>query len=234
MAWKIRYQPAARVWQDDRATRRGRPDERQANVDREHFATKWQEQLSKRAQRPDELFRARERGHRSGTILVVGDGNHHHDGDADAQSFSGIPAACWSRWTSRSSFGNADEPRQPRATLQQLGVEVLAGRLDLDAWLQQDGQYLDWVLFTRHDTASRHLARVRRATQARVLCYARDTGQLNAAEQAILRSVDRVLVPDADEAATVRQLAPLVEVSVLAPSNGELGTLSDGSPEPSC
>ena len=58
--------------------------------------------------------------------------------------------------------------------LQQLGVEVLHGNEyagKFDAWMAENGQYLDVTILNRPHIAVNYVAAVRRHSQSRVLYY---------------------------------------------------------------
>lgn len=121
-------------------------------------------------------------------------------------------------------------PRQPYTSiLLRWGVEVLYGRVHVEAWLVSHGQELDWVLLARPTVAPRYIDMVRRRTRARLLYYTVDlhflremrryqalgdlvalheSHRLRAIEQGIFRDVDAVLTPSADEVPVIKGLAP--------------------------
>ena len=237
--WRVRYQPASRVIHAGSASYGVATRDQQTARNRERFRAKWSEVLAQQASGPADEFVARERPWPAGTILVVDDRVPEHDRHAGA-----LWIAQWMELLSEAGYKVIFAPddgleRVDYAEgLRQSGIEILAPDVDLDAWLDANGRFLDWVLLARPLVADRRLAAVRRWTRARVLYFTHDlhwlreerrhavTGDpraqvdsiyLREMETRIFRSVDGILTPSEDEVPLIAGMAPLTPVWVLTP-----------------
>jgi GT2 family glycosyltransferase len=237
--WRVRYQPASRVVHAGSATYSVAERDRQTVRNRDRFRAKWAAELVHQHPRPAPEFVARERPRPGGTILVVDDRVPEHDRHA-----GGLWMAQWLELLRDAGLKvilapDDGQDRQPYAeTLRQEGIEVLAPAVDLDAWLDDNGRFLDWVLLARPLVAARRLPAVRRWTAARVLYFTHDlhwlredrrhalTGDSRAAadsrylreiETRLFREVDAVLTPSNAEVPLIRAMAPGANVRLLTP-----------------
>jgi len=237
--WSVRYQPDSRIVHAGSASYGIAARDRQTARNREHFRLKWADELARQEPGPHAEFLARERPHPLGSVLVIDDRVPERDRHA-----GGLWIAQWLELLRDAGMKVIFAPddgreRQPYADqLRQAGIEVLAPGIDLDAWLDDNGRFLDRVVLARPLVADRRLPAVRRWTSARVLYFTHDlhwlreerryviTGDPRAAvdsrylreiESRIFRQVDGILTPSTDEVPLIRAVSPHVPIWVLTP-----------------
>jgi GT2 family glycosyltransferase len=237
--WRVRYQPAAVIGHLGSASHGITERDRATARHRAFFRLKWRTTLARQYPRPAPAFLARERPHAGGVVLVADDAVPEHDRHA-----GGLWMWQWLRLLHDADLKVVFLPRdgvdrQPYADdLRQAGIEVLAPGVDLDAWLDANGRYLDAVLLARPLVADRMLPAVRRWTRARVVYFThdlhwlreqrrsevtgderarRDSAYLREIERRLFRSVDVVLTPGEHEVRHIRDDAPAADVRVLPP-----------------
>lgn len=257
---KVLYQPASRVWHYGSASYGIAARDRQTAINHKRFVANWAESLDTRYKGPNDIFLARERPHARGTILVIDDRVPEYDKQAGA-----LTIFQYLTLLARMDFkvvylANDRDPRQPYANaLQQMGIEVLYGDVDIPKWFAANGKHLDWVLLARPNVAPKYIDLVRRRSRARLLYYTHDlhflremrryemTGDWRAlresqrfkgSEGRIFRSVDCVLTPSSDEIPIIKSLAPDADVRELTPyfyaSDGMAPNKSDDLAERQC
>jgi GT2 family glycosyltransferase len=251
--WRIRYQPGAVVSHVGSATY-GIADRDLGTIrNRARFRLKWQAELARQHPRPAPAFLARERPHAGGAVLVVDLTVPEHDRHA-----GGLWMWQWLHLLHEADLKVMFAPRdgvdlQPYADdLRQSGLEVLAPGVDLDAWLDAHGRFLDAVLLARPLVADRMLPSVRRWTRARVAYFTHDlhwlreqrrweiTGEecaridsayLREIETRLFRDVDVVLTPSEHEVDLIHRDVPQADVRVLTPfADGSGRDVPPGAP----
>jgi GT2 family glycosyltransferase len=237
--WRVRYQPYSLVVHAGSASYTTAERDRRTQRNRDRFRVKWAADLAQQHARPAPAFLARERPRPGGAILVIDDRVPEHDRHAGA-----LWIAQWLELLRDAGLKVVFAPddgqdRQPYAgALRQSGIEVLAPAVDLDAWLDDNGRFLDWVLLARPLVAERRLPAIRRWSSARVLYFTHDlhwlreqrrhavTGDPRAAadsrylrdiETRLFRAVDGVLTPSAAEVPLIHEMAPDTDVWLLTP-----------------
>lgn len=251
--WRVRYQPAAVVTHVGSASHGTEARDRGTARNRALFRLRWQSELTHQHPRPAPVFLARERPRRGGAVLVVDEAVPEHDRHA-----GGLWVRQWLHLLHEADARVVFLPRDgvdrpPYADqLRQMGIEVLAPGVDPDAWLDENGRYLDAVLLARPLVADRLLPSVRRWTRARVVYFTHDlhwlreqrrfevTGDerarldsryLREIETRLFRSVDVVLTPSEHEVAAIRADAPAADVRVLPPvADAPAGMAADAPP----
>jgi glycosyltransferase involved in cell wall biosynthesis len=175
-----------------------------------------------------------------GTILVIDDHVPEYDVHAGALTmlhYLKIMRAQGLRVVFRPDDGARLEPYSRE--IEECGVQLLTGEIDMDDWIEAFGAQLDWVMLSRPHVARRWLRRVRRSSDARVLYLAHDlhylreqrryqtTGGPDAQSESrrlleietdLVRDVDTVLTFSSDEVAEIEGLAPGVDVRVVTPA----------------
>ena len=234
--WRVMYQPASRVTHYDSASYGAAERDRQSSSTHAPFCRKWAR--GRPAQpRPDaNTYIARERP-MQGHILVVDD--HVPEPDKHAGS---IATFDWLRLMRRMGLRVTYKPHdqaqpEPYTTvLQQMGVEVLYGPVNLSDWLETNGRHLDWVWLARPAVAEPLLDAVRRFAPGRLIYFTHDlhflreqrrfeldgdprhrdeARRLRRIEREIFQASRLVLTPSADEVAVIEELAPGVETRAI-------------------
>ena len=185
------------------------------------------------ARRP--LF-SRERSHPTGTILIVDtqpEYDKHAGGLATFQHIQLI-AECGMKVFFIPYDGAASQPYTK--ALQQLGIEVLYGDLDVERWLDEVGRYIDCVWLARPEVSTRYLHLMWSKTLARIIYFTHDLHYLRELRRSEIEPgssatknaeglkrveldtfnlVDCVVTPSVHEARIISALAPHQTVQVL-------------------
>jgi GT2 family glycosyltransferase/glycosyltransferase involved in cell wall biosynthesis len=237
--WKVLYQPAARVIHAGSASYGTAVRDRQTRLNHDRFTERWADELATRYEGPPDLFLARERPHRRGTVLVIDDKVPEYDRHAGALTIFQYLRLLVKEGFRVLYLPDDGQDREPYGeVLRQLGIEVLTGPFDAAAWFAEHGVHLDWVITARPYVTPRYLHHIRRRSRARVLYYPHDlhflreqrraemTGdagvlaeseRLRAIETEIFRRVDCVLTPSEEEVPFIAELAPAAEIRVITP-----------------
>ncbi len=173
---------------------------------------------------------ARERPPPGGRILVVDDRVPEPDKHAGA-----VATFDWLRLMREAGLRvtyaphDRDHPEPYTATLQQMGIEVLYGDLDLQAWLAGNGGCLDWVWAARPDVTEPLLDAVERFAPGRLIYFTHDlhflreqrrfelegdfrsleeSRRVRRVERDIFRRARLVITPSADEVRVIQELVP--------------------------
>lgn len=204
---------------------------------RQNFLDRWAHTLE-RAHLPNgqDVFLARERGGKAGTILVVDHYVPQPDRDAGSRVMikfirqfidMGMKVVFWPD----NLWYDAEYVRQ----LQAMGVETIYGNRWLgafDQFLAERGESIKYVLLSRPHIATKYVAALRRYTKAHLAYFGHDlhyqrlrreaaiTGDaeclkkaaaMEQTERNLWALCDTVLYPSEEEAAEVRRVAPHVD-----------------------
>ncbi len=143
------------------------------------FFEKWRDTLVAE-HRPNaiDVFRARERSLDRKVILFVDHYLPHYDRDAGSRTIWSYLDFFLDAGFSVKFIGHNYYPHEPYLTeMQQRGIEVLWGpwyACHWERWLEQVGQLIDYVFFSRAHIATQYLASFRRNTTAKLLFYGHD------------------------------------------------------------
>ena len=237
--WKVMYQPAARVVHTSNASYGPEARDRQSIVNHHRFVERWDGELASRYEGPRDLYLARERPHERGVVLIIDDKVPEYDKHAGALGtfqYLGLMIDEGFKVMFLADDGIAREPYTGK--LQQLGVEVITGRINMDSLFKEIGRHLDWAIISRPWVAPRYLHHLRERSHARVLYHPQDlyslrerrryevTGDREALresrrlyqiERQIYRRVDCGLTLSEDEVPIIQAMAPGTEIRVMTP-----------------
>ena len=147
-------------------------------VNRVKFIERWRGELNKHYPNAEQVFRARDRSYHQKTILFIDHFIPHFDQDAGARNIFSYMQVFLDAGFNVKLIGDNFHPHQPYQTFfENLGVEVLTGsymRGNWEHWLELNGAYLDYVLFSRANTCERWVEPVKRLSKARCLFYGHD------------------------------------------------------------
>ena len=232
--WQVLYQPASRVTHFDSSSYGAEERDRQSTINHGQFCRKWARELASQPAPGAPGYLARARPAPGGSILVVDDRVPEPDKHAGAVTMFG-----WLRLLREAGLhvtfapNNGERPEPYTATLQQMGVEVLYGPVDLPSWIERHGALLDWVWSARPEVTEPLLDSVQRFAGGRLIYYTHDlhflreqrryeldgdprslaeSRRLRQIERDIFRSARRVTTPSADEVQAIRELAPGADV----------------------
>lgn len=179
-SYKVIYQPEACVihWEGVSAGKdinKGYKRYQQINLGK--FREKWQEVLQKdHFKGPEDLYPARERGFQK-RVLVVDHYVPTFDMDSGSlRMFSLIKI--FMELGYKVIFWPENRAYHERYTkeLQRIGVEVIYGEIDFEAYLKDYGQYIDLILLSRPHIAVKFIYAAKTLTKARIIY---DTVDLN-------------------------------------------------------
>ena len=234
--WTVMYQPASVVTHHDASSYGSAERDRQSVINQAQFCRKWAAALSQQPAADAPLYLARERP-KSGHILVVDNRVPEPDRHAGAAAtfdwlrhFTGMGL--------RVSYKPHDQDRpEPYTTrLQQMGVEVLYGAIDLPAWIERNGRHIEWVWLARPGVAEPLLDTVRLQMPGKLIYYTHDlhslreqrqfdldddpwhrdeARRLRRLEREIFHQARLVLTPSGDELPFIREMAPGVNARAI-------------------
>jgi GT2 family glycosyltransferase/glycosyltransferase involved in cell wall biosynthesis len=250
--YEVAYQPASCVLHYGGATYGRGLRGRTAAKNHATFEAKWSQDLLLQRESAADLFLARARPHRRGTIVVIDERVPEHD-----KSAGGLAVFQYLRLLARDDFkvvfiphdGTPTEPYT--SSLQQCGIEVLYGNIDTATWLSANGRFLDWVLCARPNVADAYIGLVRKLTRARLLYFTHDlhflreqrrydfdqrgairarAARLRSLETRIFKAVDCIMTASTHEAGIIKELAPEAQVEVIPLHFYEFGEEAVDSP----
>ena len=228
--WQVLYQPASRVTHFDASSYGQEERDRQSVINHGQFCRKWARALAAQPKPDAAPYLARERPPPGGRILVVDDRVPEPDKHAGA-----VATFDWLRLMREAGLRvtyaphDRDHPEPYTATLQQMGIEVLYGDLDLQAWLAENGGCLDWVWTARPDVTEPLLDAVERFAPGRLIYFTHDlhflreqrrfelegdfrsleeSRRVRRVERDIFRRARLVITPSADEVRVIQELVP--------------------------
>ena len=228
--WQVLYQPASRVTHFDASSYGQAERDRQSVVNHGQFCRKWSRALAAQPKPDAPPYLARERPAPGGHILVVDNSVPEPDKHAGA-----VATFDWLRLMReaglRVTYAPHDRarPEPYTTTLQQMGIEVLYGDVDLQAWLAENGGCLDWVWTARPDVTEPLLDAVERFAPGRLIYFTHDlhflreqrrfelegdfrsleeSRRVRRVERDIFRRARVVITPSADEARVIQELVP--------------------------
>ncbi len=234
--WRVMYQPASQVTHFDSASYGAAERDRQSTINHAQFCRKWARALPAQPSPETPPYVARERGV-LGRILVVDDHVPEPDKHAGA-----VATFDWLRLLRgmglRVTYKPHDQARPEPYTgvLQQMGVEVLYGPVDLPAWLEENGRCLDWVWVARPAVAEPLLEALRAFAPGKLIYFTHDlhflreqrrfeldrdpwhrdeARRLRRLERDIFRQARLVLTPSADEVPVIKDLVPEADVRAI-------------------
>jgi len=250
--WRVMYQPKSEVTHFDSASYGAEERDRQSSINHAQFCRKWSKALQGQPRPETPAYIARERPMR-GRILIVDDRVPEPDKHAGAAA-----TFDWLRFLRemglRVTYAPHDRARPEPYTsvLQQMGVEILYGDVDLPGWIADHGRHLDWVWLARPAVAEPLLDAVREFAPGRLIYFTHDlhslreqrrfelegdpahldeARRLRALERSIFRQSRLVLTPSADEVDMIEAMAPGVQARAIPLYSVPSAPISAGTPD---
>lgn len=236
--WQVLYQPASRVTHFDSSSYGQEERDRQSTINHSQFCRKWARALAAQPQPGAPLLAARERSPAGAQrILVVDDRVPEPDKHAGA-----VTMFHWLRLLRETGLcvtfapNNGERPEPYTAALQQMGIEVLYGPVDIAAWIAENGECLDWVLAARPEVTQPLLDAIERHVPGGLIYYTHDlhflreqrrfevegdarsleaSRRLRRIERDIFRRARIVTTPSADELPVIQELVPDADIRVV-------------------
>lgn len=228
--YKVMYQPAVQIIHYESVSGGSEFRDRQSIINREKFCEKWATELASRPVSETGLYLARDSSINSKCILVIEDMVPHHDKNAGAVTIFQYIKLLRNLGFKVVFLPNNLNPVQPYTSdLQQMGIEVIYGKFDFQAWFGTNGKKFDYCWLCRPDVSIKYIDIIRAESSACILYYTHDlhylreyrcyelegdkwhlqeSNRLKAIELEIFRHVNVVLTPSSDEEMIIRELSP--------------------------
>lgn len=240
--YRVFYQPESRVVHHEgivSGTDPGSGLKRYQALNLEKLFRKWQATFKAQSTCPEELFLARDRSQDKKIILVIDDKVPEYD-----QHAGGLTTYQYVRLFCDMGFKVVFLPDNlyPMAPytseLQQLGVEVLYGNVDINEWLARYGKYLHFVWLARPEVASKYIDILKASSNSKILYYTHDlhhlrerrryeldhnpdtfleSRRLKKLEFGLFAKVDVILTPSSHEELVIRESFPYQKVFTIPP-----------------
>ncbi|HRN82734.1 glycosyltransferase [Nitrosomonas europaea] len=232
--YKVMYQPAVQIIHYESISGGSEFRNRQSIINHEKFCEKWAAELASRPVSETELYLARDSSINSKCILVIEDMVPHHDKNAGAVTIFQYIKLLRDLGFKVVFLPDNLNPVQPYTSdLQQMGIEVIYGKFDFQAWFRTNGQKFDYCWLCRPDVSIKYIDIIRAESSACILYYTHDlhylreyrcyelegdkwhlqeSNRLKAIELEIFRHVNVVLTPSSDEEVIIRELSPKSKV----------------------
>ncbi|MBR0649982.1 methyltransferase domain-containing protein [Roseomonas terrae] len=236
---KVIYEPASRVVHLGSASYGAERRDALSTINHATFSARFADVLRKQPNDLSDEFTIRHAGPERPTILVIDQDvpvPEQHAGDVTMAGYLRILVdAGW-----RVVFGphSGVAAGLPCEALEAIGIEMIRAPQTIAGWLAAHGRHLRQVWISRPHLAIDLLATIRGATNAPIAYYTHDLHFLrmkreadlhDSAEMAeaaermrsmeldVLRSVDRVLTPSAEEGDMIVRLVPAAKVTTVPP-----------------
>jgi O-antigen biosynthesis protein len=173
--YKILYQPASRILHFDSSSYGTASRDKQSLINQRIFCNKWQDVLTRHAAAGNDLFLARDRSRGKKIILVIDDRVPEYD-----QQAGGLTIYQYLRLFSDMGFKviflpDSLDPVAPYTSeLQQLGIEVIYGGIDVKKWLGKYGKYLHYAWLARPNIASNYIGILKKSASSKILYFTHD------------------------------------------------------------
>ncbi len=147
-------------------------------INRRKFAEKWRNTLEGCLQNGQDLFLARDRSRNKKHILVIDHHVPHYDKDAGSRTIWQYLELFIDLGYRVSFIGNDPRPYEPyTGMLQQKGIEVLYGKIDIVRWIIQYAKYFDIVFLSRPNIAEKYIDIIKKNTSSKIIYYGHDLHQ---------------------------------------------------------
>lgn len=236
---KVVYEPRSRVVHTGSASYGAERRDQLSGVNHGTFSQRFAEVLHKQPHDLSDEYAIRHAGPERPTILVVDSGvpvPEQHAGDVTTAGYLRMLVDAGWRVVFGPHNGIAEGP--PCEALEAIGVEMIRPRQTIAGWLAAHGQHVRQVWISRPELAAEYLAVVREATDAPVAYYTHDLHHLRMMREArlrgnaemilaaerlreqevgVLRAVDHIMTPSAEEGKLIRELVPTARITTLPP-----------------
>ncbi|MEO6365893.1 MAG: DUF4915 domain-containing protein [Luteimonas sp.] len=194
-------------------------------ANQQKFRERWKDTLQREHfDNAEHVFLARDRAQLKKTVLVIDHYVPQPDRDAGSRAIWQLMRVLQGKgmalkfWPQNLHYDPAYAP-----ALQQAGIELFHGNAyagRFDEWIEENGQYLDYVILSRPHISVEFIDAVRRHTRAKIIYYGHDVHHLRLREQVKVQ-------PDPDVAAESNRYELLEQEMwsksdlILYPADGE-------------
>jgi GT2 family glycosyltransferase/MoaA/NifB/PqqE/SkfB family radical SAM enzyme len=173
--YKIMYQPASCILHHDASSYGIELRNKQSIINHQRFFRKWKNALTEHALPEDDLFLARDRSQLKKIILIIDYKVPEYDLQAgELTTYQYVRLFCDMGFKVIFLPDNLYPASPYTAELQQLGIEVIYGDVNIEAWLEKYGKYLHYAWLTRPDTASKYIDLLKNLTSSKILYFTMD------------------------------------------------------------
>jgi GT2 family glycosyltransferase/SAM-dependent methyltransferase/glycosyltransferase involved in cell wall biosynthesis len=236
---RVIYEPASRVVHLGSASYGAARRDALSSANHAKFAERFAAVLGRQPSDTSDEFALRH-GTQAGPVLLVVDHGiprpDRHAGDVTMSQYLALFVAAGWRVVFGPMDGVADGP--PAAALERQGIELIRDPVTIPAWLARHGRHVSDVWLARPEIGEKLIGAIRVHSDAHIAYYphdlhhvrldlrarlegspdlAEEAERVRAQECAVLRDVDHIMPPSAEEAAVIRGLAPHTPVTVLPP-----------------
>ena len=180
--YKVYYQPRSEIIHHEGKSNgvdTGEGLKKYQVINHSKLMERWGSQLAAN-QRPNavDVFKVHDRSLHKPCILFIDHYLPQFDKDAGSRTMWAYVCFFVNQGFSVKFIGDNYCPHEPYQTLmQQMGVEVLTGLWMSDnweAWLENNGRYIDYVMLSRAHVVGRYLPPLKKFTKAKLLFYGHD------------------------------------------------------------
>lgn len=236
---RVIYEPVSRVVHLGSASYGAERPNQLLPADHARFAERFAGELSWQPSATEDEFALRH-GTQAGRVLLVVDHGvprpDRHAGDVTMTQYLSVFVAAGWRVVFAPVDGVANGPAA--ADLERAGIELIRAPVTIPGWLARHGRHVSDVWLARPEIGEEFIAPIRAHSDAQIAYYphdlhhvrlekraefegdpavAEEAEQVREQECAVLLAVDHIMPPSAEEAATIRRLAPSTPVTVLPP-----------------
>jgi GT2 family glycosyltransferase/ubiquinone/menaquinone biosynthesis C-methylase UbiE/glycosyltransferase involved in cell wall biosynthesis len=239
LGWRVVYEPASRVVHLGSASYGAERRDQLSSANHAKFAARFAGVLSRQPEEAGDEFTVRQGAHSGPVLLVVDHGiprPDRHAGDVTMTQYLSVFVAAGWRVVFGPKDGVADGPAA--AALERQGIELIRAPMTIPQWLARHGGHVSEVWLARPEIGEAFIGAIRANSTAHIAYYphdlhhvrlemrarleggaelAEEAAQVREQECAVLREVDHIMPPSAEEAAVIRTLAPATPVTVLPP-----------------
>ena len=237
--YKIMYQPASSILHFESSSYGAELRGKQSTINHQKFCRKWQNVLKQQAISKDDLFLARDRSQGKKIILVIDDKVPEYDRHAGGLTiYQYVRLFCDMGFKVIFLPDNLCPLAPYTSELQQLGVEVIYGDINIKEWLSEYGKYLHYAWLSRPDIASKYIDLLKNLTTTKILYYTVDlhylrerrryeldhnpvnliaSQRLKKQEFGLFSQVDVILTPSTDEKRVIKESFPHKNVFTISP-----------------
>lgn len=177
LGYKVLYQPSSVIIHFERISygdsSAGINKHQQSNLPK--FVEKWSDALKYQAYPNNDIFLARDRVKGKKIILIIDEKLPEYD-----QHAGGLTMFQYTRLFVDQGYKVIFVPDDLRklepyaSEMQQMGIEVMYGKFNIDLWLEINGKYLDAVWLSKPDTAIKYIDKIKTRTKSKTLYYVHD------------------------------------------------------------
>lgn len=173
--YKIMYQPDSKILHYESSSYGTETKNNQSIINRRKFCNKWQNVLRKQTALENGFFLARDQSYNKRIILVIDDKVPEYDRNAGGLTTYQYLSLFGDMGFKVVFFPDDLTPLAPYTNeLQQLGIEVIYGGINIRKWLSSYGKYFHYIWLARPIISSKYIDLIKKLTTGKILYYTHD------------------------------------------------------------